>query len=114
MFIIEKPYISEYLVDTIINEDWAVLSEGSNIVEKHEYKKGKVYINKEQYFDNVPENAWNIYIAGYQPAQQWLTERKKDNYKLGYKDVEEYQKIITILMETKRIMDEIDQKNYFE
>ena len=25
MFIIEKPYISEYMVDTIINHDWAVL-----------------------------------------------------------------------------------------
>ena len=96
------------------NEDWAILSIGSNIVEKQEYKNGRVYINKEQYFDNVPESAWNIYIAGYQPAQQWLTERKKDNYKLGYKDVEEYQKIITILMETKRVRDEIDQKNYFD
>ena len=25
MYIIEKPYVSEYLMDTIINEDWAVL-----------------------------------------------------------------------------------------
>jgi len=25
MFIIEKPYVSEYLIDTIINHDWAVL-----------------------------------------------------------------------------------------
>ena len=25
MFIIEKPYVSEYMIDTIINHDWAVL-----------------------------------------------------------------------------------------
>lgn len=92
-----------------VNDDWAVLSVGSNFVEKHEYKNGKVYINKDQYFDNVPEAAWNFYIGGYQPAQQWLCEHQKDKYKLGYKDVEEYQEIISILMETKQIMEDIDR-----
>jgi hypothetical protein len=31
---------------------------------------GRVYINDTQYFDNVPEVAWNFYIGGYQPAQK--------------------------------------------
>jgi len=32
--------------------------------------KRKVYINDTQYFDNVPEVAWNFYIGGYQPVQK--------------------------------------------
>src|SRR5690606_21360275 len=32
---------------------------------------GRVYINESQYFDQVPELAWNFYIGGYQPAQKW-------------------------------------------
>lgn len=39
-------------------------------------KLGRVYINKTQYFDNVPEVAWTFYIGGYQPAQKWLKDRK--------------------------------------
>ena len=41
-----------------------------------EHVLGKVYINETQYFDNVPEIAWNFYIGGYQPVQKWLKDRK--------------------------------------
>ena len=37
---------------------------------------GKVWINDQQYFDNVPLLAWEFYIGGYQPAQKWLKDRK--------------------------------------
>jgi len=68
---------------------------------------GKVYINKEQYFGNVPEIAWNFYIGGYQPAQKWLKDRKGRT--LTNSDIEHYQKIIVALTETGRIMKEIDE-----
>ncbi len=85
---------------------------GSDIVE---FAKGspsedgylKVFINKEQYFGNVPEIAWNFYIGGYQPAQKWLKDRK--GRKLSGGDIEHYQKIIIALVETDRIMGEIDK-----
>jgi len=80
---------------------------GSNIVEKPEYKGGKVFINKEQHFDNVPEIAWNFYIGGYQPAQKWLKYRKGKD--LSVEDIFHYQKIIVALTETDRIMREIDK-----
>ncbi len=35
--------------------------------------------NETQYFENVPEVAWNFYIGGYQPAQKWLKDRKEEN-----------------------------------
>ncbi len=80
---------------------------GSNIIEKLVYKDGNVFINKNQYFGNVPESAWNFYIGGYQPAQKWLKDRK--NRTLTNADIEHYQQIIVALVETNRIMKEIDK-----
>jgi predicted helicase len=79
---------------------------GSDTVEKLAYKKEKVFINSEQYFGNVTEIAWNFYIGGYQPAQKWLKDRKGRT--LTNNDIEHYQKIIVALIETNRIMHEID------
>ncbi|MBQ3280131.1 hypothetical protein IJG92_00480 [Candidatus Saccharibacteria bacterium] len=79
--------------------------DGDNIVEKISYDGGKVYINKTQYFDNVSELAWNFFIGGYQPAQKWLKDRK--GRELNTDDILHYEKIIAILEETDRIMEQI-------
>ncbi len=82
--------------------------DGSNQVEKVEFKdESKVYINSEQYFDNVPKIAWEFYIGGYQPAQKWLKDRK--GRELSYEDILHYQRIIVALTETDRLMKEIDK-----
>jgi predicted helicase len=86
------------------------LGKGDNIVEKPEYKDGKVYINSTQYFGNVSEIAWNFYIGGYQPAQKWLKDRK--GRELSPDDIEHYSKIVIVLKETDRIMKEIDKINF--
>jgi hypothetical protein len=67
---------------------------------------GRVWINETQYFEPVPETAWNFPIGGYLPAQRWLKDRIGRT--LGYDEREEYQRIIWALMETKRLMAEID------
>lgn len=67
---------------------------------------GRVLINKVQYFEDVPVIAWNFYIGGYQPAQKWLKDRK--GRALTFDDVQHYQRIIKILVETDRIMNTID------
>lgn len=79
---------------------------GDNMVEKPTYAGGKVHINKDQYFGNVPEVAWNFYIGGYQPAQKWLKDRKGRTLSLD--DLRHYAKIIIALTETDRLMKEID------
>jgi type I restriction-modification system DNA methylase subunit len=66
---------------------------------------GRVHINPDQYFDNVPALAWEFHIGGYQPAQKWLKDRR--GRALSFDDVLHYQKIIKILTETDRIMKEI-------
>ncbi|MCR5764673.1 MAG: N-6 DNA methylase [Treponema sp.] len=82
--------------------------EGDNVVSEIRFEKEKVYINKTQYFANVPELAWNFYIGGYQPAQKWLKDRK--NRTLTYDDISHYRKIIAILIETQNLMQELDKK----
>lgn len=79
---------------------------GTLQVDGFHWEQNRVYINSEQYFENVPESAWNFYIGGYQPAQKWLKDRK--GMTLDFKDVKHYQSIIYVLQQTDRIMQEID------
>jgi hypothetical protein len=67
---------------------------------------GRVWINKWQYMEGVPESAWTFPIGGYLPAQRWLKDRIGRT--LGFVEQEEYMRIIWALMETKRLMAEID------
>ena len=50
-----------------------------------------------------------LVFGGYQPAQKWLKDRK--GRKLEFDDIEHYRKIIAVLMETARIMKQIDDPN---
>ena len=78
---------------------------GDCVVDKPVYDNGRVYINKTQYFDNVSQTAWDFYIGGYQPAQKYLKDRK--GRPLTLDEVEHYEQIIAVLIETDRIMKEI-------
>jgi hypothetical protein len=102
--VVEK-FITKYPVD------------GNNMVGKIHFENNRVFINYDksspsgieglQYFDNVPQIAWEFYIGGYQPAQKWLKDRK--GRELNFEDILHYQKIIVALTETDRIMKEIDK-----
>ena len=81
-------------------------------VEKHPSLQGgdggrlNIYINSTQCFEGVPTAAFEMYIGGYQPAQKWLKDRKGRT--LTYDDIEHYRRIIAILIETDKIMKQID------
>jgi predicted helicase len=96
--LLESPMVEKYITQ--------YPNDGNNVVTKPVYQDGKVYINESQYFNNVPEVAWNFYIGGYQPAQKWLKDRRERT--LEFDDILHYQKIIVALFETDRIMKEID------
>lgn len=70
------------------------------------WESGKVYINEDQYFADVPKLAWEFYIGGYQPAQKWLKDRRGRS--LSFDDIKHYQSIVKILSETDRIMKTIE------
>lgn len=96
-----------HLMDGIPNNTGIVFPKvGSMQVDCLRWEENRVYINSEQYFENVPESAWNFYIGGYQPAQKWLKDRK--GITLDFQDVKHYERIIYVLQQTDRIMQEID------
>lgn len=97
--LLEDPGISNFITKYPIA--------GDDKVEKIEYKDGKVFINKEQYFEGVGEEIWNFYIGGYQPAQKWLKDRK--NKILSSEELVHYQKIIVSLAKTIELMKQIDK-----
>ena len=108
---IRKLHLLESEIITNFSTQYPI--EGNNIIDEIKYIKideedtlGKVYINKTQYFLNVPKVAWEFYIGGYQPAQKWLKDRKENE--LSYDDILHYQKIIVALSETHKIIKEID------
>lgn len=93
--------------DAAINEaPFPFHGDGESVVGKPRFEAGRVWINDDQYFEGVPELAWNFPIGGYQPAQKWLKDRK--GRALDWDDIRHYQKIIKILSETDRIMNEIE------
>ncbi|KAB5488909.1 type ISP restriction/modification enzyme [Flagellimonas hadalis] len=97
--LLESPTVEQYITKYPMD--------GNNVVSTAKYKEGKVFINDTQYFDNVPQVAWEFYIGGYQPAQKWLKDRK--DRKLEFDEILHYQKIIVALSETDRLMKEIDK-----
>lgn len=68
---------------------------------------GKVWVNDDQYFDNIPLVAWEFYIGGYQPAQKWLKDRKDRT--LNISDIKHYINIISVLTITDELMQKINE-----
>lgn len=78
---------------------------GSQQIDMLKWKDKQVWINKQQYFGNVPEEVWDFYIGGYQPAQKWLKDRKGRT--LVFDDIKHYLYIIHALAETIKLMQKI-------
>lgn len=81
--------------------------QGNNVVDKPRLETGRVHVNAGQYFDGVPEAAWNFHIGGYQPAQKWLKDRK--GRALDHADIRHYLRIIAALSATEKLMRQVDE-----
>jgi Type ISP C-terminal specificity domain/N-6 DNA Methylase len=88
-------------------------AKGNNMVEKIEYLEprdqpelGRVYINKEQYFEGVQLEVWNFHVGGYQVCQKWLKDRK--GRVLSFGDIQHYQRVVAALGETIELMGQVD------
>ncbi|MGE0083348.1 MAG: type ISP restriction/modification enzyme [Desulfococcaceae bacterium] len=106
---ITEEYITTYPKDGSNTVTRSVTKKDFEITDKKK-KTGRVWINDQQYFDNVPQTAWEFYIGGYQPAQKWLKDRK--NRKLNFDDILHYQKIIAALNQTDILMKKIDRIDF--
>jgi len=110
--LLEHPVVDEFITTYPVDGNNTIThrltkTDPGFVKEQKDDAVGKIWINDKQYFGNVPEKAWEFYIGGYQPAQKWLKDRRGRT--LDYEDIAHYQKIIVALMETDRLMGEIDQ-----
>lgn len=68
---------------------------------------GKLYINKEQYFENVPTEVWEFKIGGFAPVKKYLSERKERELTLS--EIETVTRIINSIASTINQMKKIDK-----
>jgi predicted helicase len=85
--------------------------DGDHVVEsgfpKYDAETGRLYINKTQYFEGVPEDVWQFHVGGYQVLEKWLKDRR--GRQLSFDDLRHYQRIVVALVGTMRIMELIDE-----
>ena len=79
---------------------------GNDKVEKPRYEKGKLYINKDQYFEGISHEVWEYQIGGYQVCDKWLKDRK--GRPLSLDDITHYCKVVTSLKKTIEVQSKID------
>jgi len=82
--------------------------QGSGMVEKVKYSEEdmRVYINNDNYFDNVEKVVWEYQIGGYQVCNKWLKDRK--GRILSLIETEQYCKIVTAISKTIALQNQID------
>ncbi|MFC6339694.1 DNA methyltransferase [Pseudomonas sp. CCM 7891] len=88
------------------------LGEGDATVDNVKFNDGKIWINAEQYFDNIDPDIWSCAVGGYQPLAKWLKDRK--GYSLSYVDIKYYQSIIKSIAGTLEIRNEMSEYSVIE
>ncbi len=86
---------------------------GDNRVEGVRYSEpapgagpGRVWINRSQFFEEIPPDVWHFRIGGYQVCHKWLKDRK--GRKLSYEDLTHYHRTVAAVAETIILMHTID------
>ncbi|MBI5740193.1 MAG: N-6 DNA methylase [Nitrospirae bacterium] len=80
---------------------------GNNRIDKLRYENEKLYINKNQYFENIKPEVWAYQIGGYQVCEKWLKDRKGRS--LSLEDIKHYCKVVTALQKTIDVQRAIDK-----
>ncbi len=75
---------------------------------KYNTNKQQILINQNCYFSGVSPKVWEFKIGGYQVLDKWLKDRKSANIDLSDAEITHYQKIIIVVIETIKLMTEID------
>jgi len=107
LHLLESPYISQLITRYPVVGDNIVEKGFPKFVAYEEGAPGYVYINKAQYFEGVPKEVWDFHVGGYQVCEKWLKDRR--GRQLSFDDLMHYQKVVVALMETIRLMGEIDR-----
>lgn len=107
MFILEKPYVSEFLIDTIVQNDWAVLE--NQAVDEAEIEEGA--------FDKIPSDvAKNYYLTQEYPliyansenAITWVLDNLPES------NLSSYIKLFKDKIEFREMLKELYPDFYFQ
>ena len=80
--------------------------EGDGVVSQIRYVDGRVWINPNEYFTDVPVAVWEYEVGAYQVCEKWLKDRRGEA--LRREDVRRYRSILVAVAETLRVMERID------
>ena len=113
LVVLGKRLAGLHLMESEGNDAPAFPKMGDNRVDKVRYAppnneaQGRVFINRDQHFEDVTPETWEFTIGGYRPAEKWLKDRK--GRVLSDDDIDYYRKIVAALAGTQHLMDEIDE-----
>lgn len=81
---------------------------GSNEVEhvKYDEKNERVYINGNQYFENIRREDWETEVGGYQVLEKWLKDRRGET--LDHEQIAQYESINEAIVLGRKICSRID------
>ena len=108
-----KELVALHLMEKFPKLETNYPEKGDNTVETVRYTEsadgvlGRVWINQNQYFGNVPPEVWTYHIGGYQVCQKWLKDRK--GRQLSYDDLTHYRGIVAALARTMELQGAIDE-----
>ena len=80
--------------------------EGDSVVGRVQYRDGHVWINRTQYFSDVPSAVWAYEIGAYQVCEKWLRARRGEA--LTHTDIRQYRQVLAAVAETLKVTGEID------
>ena len=80
--------------------------EGDSVVARVQYRDGHVWINRTQYFSDVPLAVWEFEIGSYQVCEKWLRDRRGEA--LSHAAIRQYRQVLAAVAETLKVMGEID------
>ena len=106
--LIQKHLLKEIPNDKNYKQLGIYNGEGDNVVLKPEFVNNKLYINKTQYFETVPENVYNFKIGGYQVLVKYIKDRK--NRTLTHNEIDNIENIVKVLTFTIKQKELIDNE----
>jgi predicted helicase len=106
LHLLESPEVGQFITRYPIAGDNRVEKGYPKYTPPKDNQPGRVNINKTQYFEGVPPEAWEFHIGGYQVLDKWLKDRR--GRQLSYDELTHYQQVVVALQKTIELMAEID------
>jgi hypothetical protein len=88
------------------------IGKGDNLIQNPNYvtvnNTGRYYINKKQYFDNIPLNVYEFSIGGYQVIKHYIQGGKSKRTELSFDEIENVTATVKSITFTIEKMEEIE------